>query len=66
MVKRFNGTCSKYGIKVNGWIDYIDSSTQEGDEYSKSGMRCDYNDVQKKCTRNDCPFWKVAQKVIKI
>lgn len=68
MNKKFNDfydtdTCPKYGVKVEGYIEYKDSSTNEGIEYSKGSMDCDYKATYH-CTRNDCPLWKGALRVI--
>lgn len=45
MNKKFDGICTKYNVKVNGYVKYLDSSTQEGIEYSKNGMECNYKSV---------------------
>ena len=55
MKKDFYGICPKHNIKVNGYVKYIDSSTNEGTEYSKNGMECNYKSIYG-CTRNDCPY----------
>lgn len=63
MIKKFGGVCPKYGVNVMGVIDYLNSGTREGNEYSKNGVDCNHK-VDYKCTRNSCPFWKNAQKII--
>lgn len=64
MIKKFSGVCSEYNTNVVGWIDYVDSSTNEGREYSKRSMECDHKEIHK-CTRNNCPFWNSALEVIR-
>lgn len=64
MIKKFSGICDvHHNLNVRGYIEYKDSSTMEGDEYSKAGVDCNYKEIYK-CRRNDCPFWIKAQKVI--
>lgn len=63
MIKKFSGVCPKYGVNVMGVIEYLNSGTMEGEEYSKGGVECNYKVIYK-CTRNSCPFWKNAQKII--
>lgn len=55
MNRKFDGICTKFNVKVNGYVKYLDSSTREGIEYSKNGMECNYKSVYG-CTRNDCPY----------
>lgn len=62
--RKFNGICNVYNISVNGKIEYKDSSTFEGEEYSKYGLECSHKDIHN-CTKNNCLFWKEAQKVIR-
>ena len=63
MIKKFSGICDVYNLDVTGQIEYIDSSTCEGDEYSKVGVECNYKHIYK-CRRNDCSFWINASAVI--
>ena len=66
MQKKVCGKCKEqnndlYTICVN----YIDSSTTERTEYSKNGLDCQYNKINKTCkSRNDCPIWKNAPEII--
>lgn len=54
--KIFNGVCPKYKVNVNGRVELKDASTQEGEEYAKLGVECNYKEKYE-CKRNECPFW---------
>lgn len=62
--KRFSGICPKYKMEVDGYIEYLDSSTQEGREYSKNDVKCNLKSINN-CTRNECPYWMDKPEVIK-
>lgn len=64
MNKRFDEICSKYNVNVDGYIEYVDSSTQEGEEYSKRRVECNYKSTYG-CTRTDCPYWLNMPEVIR-
>ncbi len=64
MNRKFDGICTKYNVKVKGYVKYLDSSTLEGIEYSKNGMECNYKSIYG-CTRNDCPFCIKMPEVVK-
>ena len=65
MFVEFINICPKCGERVRGYIDYLDSSTQEGDEYTKNKVECNFKEANK-CTRNECPFFQKAHQTIKV
>lgn len=59
------GYCPIQKKDVSIMIKYIDSSTNEGREFSKQRLECDYKSSENPCPRNNCPIWKNAKETIR-
>jgi hypothetical protein len=61
--KNVTGKCPKKNddiCTIN--IEYIVDKTQEGTEYVKNKMDCDYKNANNTdCTRNTCPIYQKAK-----
>lgn len=57
MYKNVKGYCELQKKNVEIMIKCISSDTNEGAEYTKAGIKCEY-DPHHACHRNDCPIWK--------
>ncbi len=64
MLKNSFGFCKELKTDYVISINYIDSSTHEGNEYSKNKMECPYNNEHHTCKMNDCPIWENAPNII--
>lgn len=60
MKKTFHGTCPTQGKDYSISINYLDASTNDGEEYIKGTAYCEYNKYGDKCNKSQCPILKSA------
>lgn len=60
MLKRFYGVCPTQEKQYSVLVNYIDSSTFEGKQYTKGRTTCDYIKYGGECKFFQCPIANTA------